>query len=144
MSINLCLILEHLNLRVNVRLYGFLVVSSAIIMKYLPQTNYRQMWSEIKFWIWPSRIYTANCKKYFECIKLWSLGHRERKMKLFLPVVSATLSNPSWKVTKEVTGIEVRGAQRLNLAELLTFFEPKQNNGIEVIRMSGVQRTCLI
>ena len=65
-------------------------------------------------------------------------------MKLFLPVVSATLSNPSWKVTKEVTGIEVRGAQRLNLAELLTFFEPKQNNGIEVIRMSGVQRTCLI
>ena len=49
MSINLCLILEYLNLRVNVRLYGFLVVSSAIIMKYLPQTNYRQMWSEIKF-----------------------------------------------------------------------------------------------
>ena len=50
-------------------------------------------------------------------------------MKLFLPVVSATLSNPSWKVTKEVTGIEVRGAHRLNLAELSTFFESKQKNG---------------
>lgn len=35
-------------------------------------------------------------------------------MKLFLPVVSATIANPSWKLTKDVTGIEDTSIYEVN------------------------------